>query len=98
MFLIFEALIINRPPRDFVGFSLEVLGIEDVAWNGRYRATWNPDAIGYPCAIAMVETVKEVQQLVTYAAKHCYSEMGRGIFRQSGPVLPVISRVKSLPL
>jgi len=52
---------------------LEVLGIEDVAWNGRYRATWNPDAIGYPCAIAMVETVKEVQQLVTYAAKHCYS-------------------------
>lgn len=81
VFLIFEALIINRPKKPSRLcwlFLVQVLGIEDVAWNGRYRATWNPDAIGYPCAIAMVESVKEVQQLVTYAAKHCYSEKFKG--------------------
>eukprot|EP00434_Breviolum_minutum_P022768 symbB.v1.2.020087.t1/scaffold1671.1/size106526/1 len=61
----------QTPQKDRYHTARGVLGIEDVAWNGRYRATWNPDAIGYPCAIAMVETVKEVQQLVTYAAKHC---------------------------
>eukprot|EP00929_Paragymnodinium_shiwhaense_P102483 TRINITY_DN65685_c0_g1_i1.p1 TRINITY_DN65685_c0_g1~~TRINITY_DN65685_c0_g1_i1.p1 ORF type:complete len:538 (-),score=75.49 TRINITY_DN65685_c0_g1_i1:175-1788(-) len=42
-----------------------------VTWDGEFRQTWNLDDIGYPCAIATVETVAEVQVVVRYAAEHC---------------------------
>lgn len=51
----------------------QVLGLDDVAWNGKYRATWNPDATGFPCAVCTVRSVPEVRQVVRYAAEHCAS-------------------------
>lgn len=48
-----------------------VLGIDEVAWDGKYRATWNPDAMGFPMAICSVQSVAEVQRVVKYAAQHC---------------------------
>mmetsp|Transcript_12452 Transcript_12452/g.21534 ORF Transcript_12452/g.21534 Transcript_12452/m.21534 type:complete len:536 (-) Transcript_12452:120-1727(-) len=45
--------------------------VEDVSWDGKYRQTWNLDDIGFPSAIATVQTVAEVQAVVKYAAQHC---------------------------
>lgn len=45
--------------------------VEGVDWNGRFRQTWNLDDVGFPSAIAIVESVEEVQAVVRYAAKHC---------------------------
>jgi len=42
-----------------------------VAWDGKFRQTWNLDDVGFPSAIASVDTVSEVQAVVKYAAAHC---------------------------
>ncbi|CAJ1436127.1 unnamed protein product [Effrenium voratum] len=47
-------------------------GMEDVAWNGPFRMTWNNDDVGFPSAIATVDSVEEVQAVVSYAGKHCH--------------------------
>lgn len=41
-----------------------------VSWDGEFRQTWNLDDIGYPSAIATVQTVAEVQEVVGYASRH----------------------------
>ena len=65
---------LTQPTRTAQGlhsFEQTGLGIDEVAWDGLYRATWNPDATGFPCAICSVQSVAEVQRVVKYAAQHC---------------------------
>lgn len=40
-------------------------------WDGHFRQTWNLDDVGFPSAIATVESAAEVQAVVKYAAQHC---------------------------
>jgi len=46
----------------------------DAVEDGSFRQTWNVDCLGFPCAIATVTSVAEVQKVVAYASKHCLQE------------------------